>query len=170
MAEMQILFGKYEMGRLLGKGTFAKSLLRETLGDRRKCGNQSYKQRSSQERRHDGSNPDRDLSDASSLREQFLQDKLLHTLCGTPAYVAPEVLRNKGYDGSKADIWSCGVILYVLLAGFLPFQDENVMKMYRKIFRAEYEFHPLVFSRCEEVDLKNFSLLILKGESQFLPL
>ncbi|KAB5513842.1 hypothetical protein DKX38_027748 [Salix brachista] len=78
----------------------------------------------------------------SALREQFLQDKLLHTLCGTPAYVAPEVLRKKGYDGSKADIWSCGVILYVLLAGFLPFQDENVMKMYRKIFRAEYEFQP----------------------------
>ncbi|KAJ6295363.1 hypothetical protein OIU78_023394 [Salix suchowensis] len=78
----------------------------------------------------------------SALREQFLQDKLLHTLCGTPAYVAPEVLRKKGYDGSKADIWSCGVILYVLLAGFLPFQDENVMKMYRKIFKAEYEFHP----------------------------
>ncbi|KAJ6915282.1 hypothetical protein NC651_017315 [Populus alba x Populus x berolinensis] len=62
--------------------------------------------------------------------------------CGTPAYVAPEVLRKKGYDGSKADIWSCGVILYVLLAGFLPFQDENVMKMYRKVFKAEYQFPP----------------------------
>ncbi|KAJ6924895.1 hypothetical protein NC652_017994 [Populus alba x Populus x berolinensis] len=69
-------------------------------------------------------------------------DGLLHTQCGTPAYVAPEVLRKKGYDGSKADIWSCGVILYVLLAGFLPFQDENVMKMYRKVFKAEYQFPP----------------------------
>ncbi|XP_011016483.1 PREDICTED: CBL-interacting serine/threonine-protein kinase 25-like [Populus euphratica] len=78
----------------------------------------------------------------SALPEQLLQDGLLHTLCGTPAYVAPEVLRKKGYDGSKADTWSCGVILYVLLAGFLPFQDENVMKMYRKIFKAEYEFQP----------------------------
>ncbi|KAJ6915280.1 hypothetical protein NC651_017315 [Populus alba x Populus x berolinensis] len=78
----------------------------------------------------------------SALPEQFRQDGLLHTQCGTPAYVAPEVLRKKGYDGSKADIWSCGVILYVLLAGFLPFQDENVMKMYRKVFKAEYQFPP----------------------------
>ncbi|XP_042505807.1 CBL-interacting serine/threonine-protein kinase 5-like [Macadamia integrifolia] len=78
----------------------------------------------------------------SALPEQLLHDGLLHTQCGTPAYVAPEVLRKKGYDGSKADIWSCGVILYVLLAGFLPFQEENIMKMYRKVFRAEYEFPP----------------------------
>ncbi|XP_043695406.1 CBL-interacting serine/threonine-protein kinase 5-like [Telopea speciosissima] len=78
----------------------------------------------------------------SALPEQLLHDGLLHTQCGTPAYVAPEVLRKKGYDGSKADIWSCGVILYVLLAGFLPFQEENIMKMYRKVFKAEYEFPP----------------------------
>ncbi|XP_021890649.1 CBL-interacting serine/threonine-protein kinase 25-like [Carica papaya] len=78
----------------------------------------------------------------SALPEQLRNDGLLHTQCGTPAYVAPEVLRKKGYDGSKADIWSCGVILYVLLAGFLPFQDENLMKMYRKIFKAEFEFPP----------------------------
>ncbi|KAJ4958958.1 hypothetical protein NE237_026069 [Protea cynaroides] len=78
----------------------------------------------------------------SALPEQLRHDGMLHTQCGTPAYVAPEVLRKRGYDGSKADIWSCGVILYVLLAGFLPFQDENIMKMYRKIFRADYEFPP----------------------------
>ncbi|KAL2242759.1 CBL-interacting serine/threonine-protein kinase 5-like [Sesamum indicum] len=78
----------------------------------------------------------------SALPEQLRNDGLLHTRCGTPAYVAPEVLRKKGYDGAKADIWSCGVILYVLLAGFLPFQDENVMKMYTKIFKAEFEFPP----------------------------
>ncbi|XP_010275777.1 PREDICTED: CBL-interacting serine/threonine-protein kinase 25-like [Nelumbo nucifera] len=81
----------------------------------------------------------------SALPEQLLNDGLLHTQCGTPAYVAPEILRKKGYDGSKADLWSCGVILYVLLAGFLPFRDENIMKMYGKVFRAEYEF-PAWFS------------------------
>ncbi|OVA15284.1 Protein kinase domain [Macleaya cordata] len=78
----------------------------------------------------------------SALPEQLRIDGLLHTQCGTPAYVAPEVLRKKGYDGSKADIWSCGVILFVLLAGFLPFQDENIMTMYRKVFRAEYVSPP----------------------------
>lgn len=67
---------------------------------------------------------------------------LLHTQCGTPAYIAPEVLKKNGYDGAKADIWSCGIILYVLLAGFLPFQDESVLNMYRKIFRSDYTFPP----------------------------
>lgn len=78
----------------------------------------------------------------SALPEQLRNDGLLHTQCGTPAYVAPEVLKRKGYDGSKADIWSCGVILYVLLAGFLPFQDENLMNMYNKIFKAQFELPP----------------------------
>ncbi|KAF8776369.1 hypothetical protein HU200_003602 [Digitaria exilis] len=74
----------------------------------------------------------------SALAESKRQDGLLHTTCGTPAYVAPEVLSRKGYDGSKADIWSCGVILFVLVAGHLPFHDPNLIEMYRKISKAEY--------------------------------
>ncbi|KAK4606842.1 hypothetical protein RGQ29_000898 [Quercus rubra] len=74
----------------------------------------------------------------SALAESKRQDGLLHTTCGTPAYVAPEVINRKGYDGAKADIWSCGVVLYVLLAGYLPFHDSNLMEMYRKIGKAEY--------------------------------
>ncbi|CAN1243415.1 CBL-interacting serine/threonine-protein kinase 25 [Linum perenne] len=79
-------------------------------------------------------NEDLKVSDfgLSALPEQLWNDGLLHTQCGTPAYVAPEVLRKKGYDGARADLWSCGVILFVLLAGFLPFQDENLMKMYTR--------------------------------------
>ncbi|KAL3358655.1 hypothetical protein AABB24_015653 [Solanum stoloniferum] len=75
----------------------------------------------------------------SALAESKCQDGLLHTKCGTPAYVAPEVINRRGYDGAKADIWSCGVILYVLLAGYLPFQDSNLMEMYRKIGKAEFK-------------------------------
>lgn len=74
----------------------------------------------------------------SALAESRHQDGLLHTTCGTPAYVAPEVINRKGYDGAAADIWSCGVVLFVLLAGYLPFHDSNLMEMYRKIGRAEY--------------------------------
>ncbi|XP_038993361.1 CBL-interacting serine/threonine-protein kinase 25-like isoform X1 [Hibiscus syriacus] len=80
----------------------------------------------------------------SALPEQLRNDGLLHTQCGTPSYVAPEVLRKNVYDGAKADVWSCGVILFVLLAGYLPFQAENLMKMYRKVFKADYEFPPWV--------------------------
>ncbi|RWW29397.1 hypothetical protein GW17_00006085 [Ensete ventricosum] len=78
----------------------------------------------------------------SALPEQLRHDGLLHTQCGTPAYVAPEVLRCRGYDGAKADLWSCGVILFVLLAGFLPFQDESLTRMYRKVFKTEYQVPP----------------------------
>ncbi|OVA20808.1 Protein kinase domain [Macleaya cordata] len=74
----------------------------------------------------------------SALTDQIRNDGLLHTLCGTPAYVAPEILAKKGYDGAKIDIWSCGIILYVLNAGYLPFNDPNLMVMYRKIYKGEF--------------------------------
>ncbi|RVW89968.1 CBL-interacting serine/threonine-protein kinase 23 [Vitis vinifera] len=61
------------------------------------------------------------------------EDGLLHTTCGTPNYVAPEVINNKGYDGAKADLWSCGVILFVLMAGYLPFEESNLMALYKKV-------------------------------------
>ncbi|RYR72269.1 hypothetical protein Ahy_A02g006468 isoform C [Arachis hypogaea] len=76
----------------------------------------------------------------SAIAESRHQDGLLHTTCGTPAYVAPEVILRKGYDGFKADIWSCGVILYVLLAGYLPFRDSNLMEMYKKIGKGQFKF------------------------------
>lgn len=75
----------------------------------------------------------------SALAESKRLDGLLHTTCGTPAYVAPEVINRRGYEGDKADIWSCGVILYVLLTGYLPFHDSNLMEMYRKIGKAEFK-------------------------------
>ncbi|XP_019170174.1 PREDICTED: CBL-interacting serine/threonine-protein kinase 12-like [Ipomoea nil] len=74
----------------------------------------------------------------SAISEQIKQDGLFHTFCGTPAYVAPELLARKGYDAAKVDIWSCGVILFVLMAGYLPFHDQNVMAMYKKIYKGEF--------------------------------
>lgn len=74
----------------------------------------------------------------SAVKDQVRPDGRLHTLCGTPAYVAPEILSRKGYDGAKVDLWSCGVILFVLNASYLPFNDSNLMAMYRKIFKGEF--------------------------------
>ncbi|KAF8397845.1 hypothetical protein HHK36_016770 [Tetracentron sinense] len=82
---------------------------------------------------------------SGALPEQ-LKDGLLHTACGTPAYTTPEVVGRRGYDGAKADAWSCGVLLFVFLAGFLPFDDSNLTVMHRKIHRKEFQF-PSWFSK-----------------------
>uniref|UniRef100_A0A672N0Z2 Calcium/calmodulin dependent protein kinase I n=1 Tax=Sinocyclocheilus grahami TaxID=75366 RepID=A0A672N0Z2_SINGR len=64
---------------------------------------------------------------------------VMSTACGTPGYVAPEVLAQKPY--SKAvDCWSIGVIAYILLCGYPPFYDENDAKLFEQILKAEYEF------------------------------
>eukprot|EP00249_Psilotum_nudum_P012504 c23824_g1_i2 orf=266-1411(-) len=88
------------------------------------------------------SNGDLKVSDfgLSTLSQQRQGDGLLHTICGTPNYVAPEVIKEKGYDGARADLWSCGIILYVLLAGFLPFDESNIITLYRKIDQADFAF------------------------------
>ncbi|XP_042393958.1 CBL-interacting protein kinase 23-like isoform X2 [Zingiber officinale] len=74
----------------------------------------------------------------SALPQQVREDGMLYTTCGTPNYVAPEVIKDKGYDGAKADLWSCGVILFVLMAGYLPFEETNLVSLYKKIFKAAF--------------------------------
>ncbi|GLU05178.1 hypothetical protein SLE2022_222910 [Rubroshorea leprosula] len=73
----------------------------------------------------------------SALPQHVREDGLLHTTCGSPNYVAPEIIANRGYQGSTPDIWSCGVILYVILTGFLPFDDRNRVVLYQKIFKGD---------------------------------
>mmetsp|Transcript_7571 Transcript_7571/g.11555 ORF Transcript_7571/g.11555 Transcript_7571/m.11555 type:complete len:345 (-) Transcript_7571:189-1223(-) len=64
----------------------------------------------------------------------------LTTQCGTPGYVAPEILEGVAYD-TMADMWSVGGILYILLGGYPPFIENNQRDLFRKIRRGEYEFH-----------------------------
>ncbi|KAM6972612.1 maternal embryonic leucine zipper kinase [Aplochiton taeniatus] len=63
----------------------------------------------------------------------------LMTCCGSPAYAAPELIQGKAYIGSEADVWSMGVLLFALLCGYLPFDDDNCMVLYRKITKGKYD-------------------------------
>lgn len=63
----------------------------------------------------------------------------MHTACGTPGYVAPEVLKMEEY-GLAVDVWSMGVILYILLCGFPPFYHEDTAQLYKLIKKGEYDF------------------------------
>ena len=63
----------------------------------------------------------------------------LKTLVGTPTYLSPEIARRSPHYGSKTDMWSFGVILYVLIAGFPPFSDNEQHALFRKICKCEYK-------------------------------
>ncbi|KAN0052789.1 hypothetical protein ACTA71_006896 [Dictyostelium dimigraforme] len=67
------------------------------------------------------------------------QTLVMQTACGTPSYVAPEVLNATGYD-QEVDMWSIGVITYILLCGFPPFYGDTVPEIFEQIMEANYEF------------------------------
>lgn len=62
----------------------------------------------------------------------------LYSSCGSPNYAAPELINGKFYNGASIDIWSCGVILYTLLTGCLPFNEKQTNKLYKKITECKY--------------------------------
>ncbi|CBI38938.3 unnamed protein product, partial [Vitis vinifera] len=136
-----LLHGKYELGRLLGHGTFAKVYHARNLRNGESVAMKVVAKDKNLLLDEQGNLKVTDFG-LCALSDHLKQDGLLHTACGTPAYVAPEVIAKRGYDGAKADIWSCGVILFVLMAGFLPFQDDNLIAMYKKIYRGDFKCPP----------------------------
>lgn len=78
-----------------------------------------------------------------------LENSLLETSCGSPHYASPEVVRGQKYDGRRADVWSCGVILYALLVGALPFDDENLRHLLEKVKRGVFHIPHFVPAECQ---------------------
>ncbi|CAG0896370.1 unnamed protein product [Cyprideis torosa] len=76
---------------------------------------------------------------------------MLETSCGSPHYACPEVIRGEKYDGRRADVWSCGVILYALLVGALPFDDDNLRNLLEKVKRGVFHIPHFVPADCQNL-------------------
>ena len=73
------------------------------------------------------------------LSNTYKPEERLKTACGSPCYAAPEMIESKNpYEPIMVDIWSAGVILYAMVCGCLPFEDNDTPKLYKKILNGEY--------------------------------
>lgn len=85
------------------------------------------------------------------LSNTFEGEDLLATACGSPCYAAPEMISGDPYFGPKVDIWSCGIILYAMVCGYLPFEDPDTNQLYRKIIDGKFEIPDWVSESCSDL-------------------
>ena len=85
------------------------------------------------------------------LSNTYRPGQTLKTACGSPCYAAPEMVAGKHYHGLPADIWSCGVILYAMVCGYLPFEDPKTNVLYKKILNADYTIPDFVSDDCRDL-------------------
>lgn len=76
---------------------------------------------------------------------------LLETSCGSPHYASPEIVMGDMYNGFKSDVWSCGVILYALLTGRLPFDDDNIQRLLNKVRTGIYHMPSDISEECQNL-------------------
>ncbi|EGR31917.1 protein kinase domain protein, partial [Ichthyophthirius multifiliis] len=85
------------------------------------------------------------------LSNTYKKNELLKTACGSPCYAAPEMISGKKYNGLGVDIWSCGVILYALICGYLPFEDPNTSELYKKILAGNFNIPKFVSNEARDL-------------------
>jgi len=78
------------------------------------------------------------------LSNLYPNNELLKTACGSPCYAAPEMLLGKPYNGLNVDIWSCGIILFAMICGYLPFEEKNNELLYKKIIEGRFNIPSFV--------------------------
>ena len=99
-----------------------------------------------------------------SLSKHYEKNKLLSTPCGSPLYTAPEVIKNEKYDGEKIDVYSLGVILYIITCGMFPFVDEDIKKLIYKITNGKFTIPNFLSFSCKNL-IKN--LLNIDSEKRY---
>ncbi|KAK8792918.1 hypothetical protein WA158_005082 [Blastocystis sp. Blastoise] len=106
------------------------------------------------------------LADFGFARNSHFSNNL-STSCGTPGYLAPEILRGQKY-GSAVDMWSIGVITYILLCGYPPFPTDNDALLYRRTIRGEYQFHSPEWDNISD-DAKEFvrRLMVVDPDARY---
>ena len=92
----------------------------------------------------------------------------MHTMCGTPGYVAPEILGGKAGYTSAVDIWSIGVVAYILLCGFPPFYDESTPALVQQILSGKYDFPSPFWDQVSE-NAKSFVRFLLNTDPASRP-
>jgi calcium/calmodulin-dependent protein kinase I len=102
------------------------------------------------------------------LSKAFANGSMLETHCGTPDYAAPEVLRMEGTYDKSVDLWSMGVITYVVLCGFPPFYGKTQANLFEKILNADYDFPDPEWTNISE-EAKDFikHLLVLDVDKRY---
>ena len=83
--------------------------------------------------------------------KEIIKGNLLNETCGTPAYVSPELLSGKFFDPFKSDIWSCGVVLYFMLSGFVPFRGENDKELHNNIIKGNFPSIDNISNECSDL-------------------
>ena len=74
----------------------------------------------------------------------------MHEQCGTPAYIAPEILKDQGYSGFKVDMWSAGVCLYAMLIGSVPFKAATMAALQELILKGQYDLKFQTSANCNK--------------------
>ena len=85
------------------------------------------------------------------LSHEYDGNNLLKTKCGSPSYAAPEIIKGKSYDGFKIDVWCCGIILYAMTCGFLPFEGETNKELFKNIIECNPEYPDYLSNNCKKL-------------------
>ena len=96
--------------------------------------------------------------------KEIIKGNLVNETCGTPAYLAPELLSGNYFDPYKADIWSCGIVLYFMLTGFLPFKGNNDFELHQSILNGKFNLIDGISNECSDL-IRN--ILEINPEKRF---